>query len=121
VISVPAFELAGIAGLAYQPRQPIPEVWRSAAKEAAPEVVAGSLRPQRVAGHVPCLSAIFHFNEPFFTIVTALIIQDFKDLHHVSLLPPVLEGRQAQLIQPLIVGAASEAGDRLDGPLLHFF
>jgi hypothetical protein len=52
VISVPAFELAGIAGLAYKPRQPIPEVWRSAAKEAAPEVVAGSLRPQRVAGHV---------------------------------------------------------------------
>jgi hypothetical protein len=43
--------------------------------------MTGSLRPYGVAGHVPRLSAIFHFDEPFFTVLTALIIQDLKDLH----------------------------------------
>jgi hypothetical protein len=73
--------MAGIAGLSYRPRQPIPKVWRSAAKEAALEIVAGSLWPYSVAGHVPCLSAIFHSDKPFFTVLTALIIQDHIDLH----------------------------------------
>jgi hypothetical protein len=50
VDSVPAFKLAGIAGLSYRPRQPFPKVWRSAAKEAAPEIVAGSLWPYCDAG-----------------------------------------------------------------------
>jgi hypothetical protein len=94
VVPVPAFKLAGIAGLLYRPRQPIPKVWGSAAKEAAPEIVTGSLRPYSVAGHVPRISAIFHFDKPFFTVLTALIIQGLKDLHLVG--PFLLSSREGR-------------------------
>jgi hypothetical protein len=97
VLPVPVFELTGVAGLLHLPRQAVPVVRRTAAKEATPVIVAGPRRQQRNTCCAPRFSPIFHFREPFFTVCTVIITDHFKHLQHVCLSPPVLQGLEAQL------------------------
>jgi hypothetical protein len=95
--SVPAFELAGIAGLFHVLRQAVPRVGHPAAEEATPEVVGGPWRPQQGTGGSPCLAPIFHFFEPLITVITHIVMQDFIHLKHISFFPSLLKCGEAQL------------------------